>query len=44
MEQKVKQQDSASSNPFVDPGELQRFVAASERDVHAALARESQER
>jgi hypothetical protein len=35
---------SGAANPFVDSGELQRFVTASERDFREALGRESQPR
>jgi metallo-beta-lactamase class B len=44
MAQKKKQMTAGGPNPFVDPGELQRFVATSEQDFRAALARESQPR
>jgi metallo-beta-lactamase class B len=44
MERKRKAMTSGGANPFVDSGELQRFVTASERDFRAALARESQSR
>lgn len=44
MEQKRKAMTSGAANPFVDPGELQRFVTTSERDFRDVLARESQSR
>jgi metallo-beta-lactamase class B len=44
MEQKKRQMTSGAPNPFVDPGELQRFVATSEQDFRATLARESPSR
>ena len=44
MERKRKAMTPGGANPFVDPGELQRFVTASERDFRAALARQSQSR
>jgi metallo-beta-lactamase class B len=44
MEQKRNAMTSGAANPFVDPGELQRFVATSERDFREVLARESQSR
>ena len=42
MEQKKKLMAAGAPNPFIDPGELQRFVAASEQAFREALARESQ--
>jgi metallo-beta-lactamase class B len=44
MERKRKAMTSGAANPFVDSGELQRFVTASERDFREALGRESQPR
>ena len=42
MERKRKAMTPGAPNPFVDPGELQRFVTASERDFREVLTRESQ--
>ena len=39
-EAKRKRMGTASKNPFIDPSELQRFVASSERDFRAALAKQ----
>jgi metallo-beta-lactamase class B len=44
MEQKRKQMAPGGPNPFVDPGELQRFVATSEQQFRETLARESPSR
>ena len=44
MEQKRKQMAPGGPNPFVDPGELQRFAATSEQQFRETLARESQSR
>ncbi len=44
MERKRKAMTSGAANPFVDPGELQRFVTTSEQDFREALARPSQSR
>ena len=42
LERKRAQMKTGGPNPFVDPGELQRFVATSERTFRETLARESQ--
>ena len=39
MHDKRKRAGSSNVNPFVDPGELQRFVRSSEREFLAALAK-----
>ena len=44
MERKRKAMTPGAANPFVDPGELQRFVTTSEQDFREALARQSQSR
>jgi metallo-beta-lactamase class B len=44
MERKRKAMASGGANPFVDPGELQRFVATSEQAFRETLARESKSR
>lgn len=40
LESKRKRFAAGSANPFIDPSELQRFVASSEREFRAALAKE----
>ena len=39
-QQKLALRKKGAPNPFVDPGELQRFVAASQRDFEAELAKQ----
>ena len=39
-QQKLSLRKKGAPNPFVDPGELQRFVAASQRDFEAELAKQ----
>ena len=40
LEAKRKRMAGARTNPFIDPTELQRFVAASEREFRTALAKQ----
>lgn len=39
-QEKLRLRKKGAPNPFIDPGELQRFVAASQRDFEAELAKQ----
>ncbi len=40
MREKVSRMKAGAPNPFIDPGEFQRFLAGAERDFNEALARQ----